>query len=162
MTVPTDSAANDLHIDQISIHALTDTWPLRQVVHHARVTIPASALAALVSAAGTTAGIPVHGSLQRDRLRIQVAVSIVKLAVAFRASVDDGILVLTPADGVPGWLIGRAAPILRDMPGVEVSGSGTVTVDIRPMLPPGVLVPGGVRSLAISPDRIELVIGAPD
>lgn len=159
--MPTDNAPGDLLIDEIAFHTVPDPWPPRQVVRHARVIIPASALAELVSAAGTTAGIPLHGSLQQDRIRIQVAVSIVKLAVTFRASVDDGILVFTPADGVPGWLVGRAAPVLRDMPGIEISGSGTVSVDIRPMLPSGISVPGGILSVATSPDRVKLVIGAP-
>lgn len=153
------NSASDLHIDQIQVDTLAERWPPRHIVRRARIIVPAAAVVELVAVAGTMAGVPVHGTLQPGQIRVQVAVSIVKLAVAFRASAAGGRLVLDPVSGVPGWLIGRAAPLLRDMPGTDVAANGAITVDIGQMLPAGITVPGGVRSVAITPDVVEIIIG---
>jgi len=128
------------------------------VVRHATVIIPAMAYQRLVTTGASRAGVSATGSLGLGTISVAVSVSLLRLTVTFEPIVSGGLLILQPRSGVPGWLIGRAAPIVGRMAGLSMSSDGRVTVDPAAFVPSGVRLSTGFTSFAVTPDGIALTV----
>lgn len=149
---------DDIAIRDLAI-AFDPSHPLPVLVSQMGVVVPLPAFQRLVATAAGRAGINATGSLGNDQIGVAVSVSLLRLTVTFSPSISNGQLVLQPRSGVPGWLIGRAAPLIGRTAGLSMSSDGRVTVDPVSFLPPSVRLRSGFTSFQASRDRIELSLG---
>ncbi len=149
--------------DNISIRDLVisvdPSHPATILLSHLGVMVPVDAFQRLVSAAAGRAGVNATGSLARDRIGVTVSVSLLRFTVTFSPTISNGRLVLTPKSGVPGWLIGRAAPLIGRTAGLSMTPDGRVSVDPAAFLPEPVRLRSGFTSFNVSMERIELSLG---
>ena len=129
------------------------------LLRHATIDVPAPAFRELVAAAAFRAGINASGSLAEDRIELAVNVSLLRVRIAFAASVVGGQLHLTPSGGVPGWLIGQAATLVNRTEGLTMARDGRISVDPAPFLPPGVALPTGITGFTVTPEAIVATLG---
>ncbi len=129
------------------------------MVDQARVTVPEAALEPLIQSAPVPAGVSLSASLEPDRIVVSIRASLLRFRVGFRPTVEGGRLVLTPAGGVPGVVLGLAAGFVSGLPGVALASDGRVTVDPRPLVPEGIELPIGITAVDVTPDRITFVVG---
>ena len=154
---PLDSP-NDIQIRDVSI--AIDAPDLRAiVVRHATAIVPATAYQRLVTTGASRAGVNARGSLGHGTLSVAVSVSLLRLTVTFEPMVRDGLLTLHPRSGIPGWLIGRAAPMVGRTAGVSMSSDGRVTVNLAAFVPSGVRLSNGLTSFIVTPEQIALTVG---
>ncbi len=129
------------------------------VVRHATAIVPAAAYQRLVTTAASRAGVNAAGSLGHGTLSVALSISLLRLTVTFEPMVRDGLLILQPRSGLPGWLIGRAAPLVGRTAGLSMSSDGRVTVDLAAFVPSGARLSTGFRSFTVTPDQITLTVG---
>ncbi len=155
---PLAGSNDDVAIRNVAV-TLDPSPPGTVVVSHVDVVVPIAAFRRLVTTAASRAGVNATGSLGHDQIGVAVSVSLLRLTVTFSPSISDGLLVLQPRGGVPGWLIGRAAPLIGRTAGLSMSGDSRVTVDPDAFLPPQVRLRTGFRAFQVLPDRIEMTLG---
>lgn len=157
-----DRSVSRPHAD-VAIRDLAITFdpsnPSPVLVTHLSIVVPLPAFQQLVATAAARAGVNATASLGNDQIGVAVSVSLLRLTVTFSPSISNGQLVLQPRSGVPGWLIGRAAPLVGRTAGLSMSSDGRVTVNPVAFLPPSVGLRSGFTSFQASPNRIELSLG---
>ena len=149
---------HDVAIRNVAV-TLDPSRPGTLVVDHVDVTVPIDAFRKLVASAAGRAGVNASGSLSHDQIGVTVSVSLLRLTVTFSPSISNGRLVLQPRSGVPGWLIGRAAPLIGRTEGLSMSSDGRITVDPAAFLPESLRLRTGFQAVQVSPDRIEMTLG---
>ena len=151
------SPGDDVVIRNVAV-TLDSSHPATVIVAKVDVTVPVAAFRRLVQAAANRAGVNATGSLDLDQIGVAVSVSLLRLTVSFSPSVSNGQLVLQPRGGVPGWLIGRAAPLIGRTEGLTMSTDGRINVDPTAFLPTQVRLGSGFRAFQVFPDRIEMTL----
>jgi len=152
------ASPDDIQVRDVSV-ALDPADRRAIVVRHATAIVPAMAYQRLVTTGASQAGVNATGSLGHGTISVAVSVSLLRLTVSFEPMVRNGLLILQPRSGVPGWLIGRAAPMVGRTAGLSMSGDGRVTVDLAALVPGGVRLLTGFTSFAVTPDQIVLTVG---
>lgn len=155
---PVSGSRDDVAIRNLAV-SLDPSRPGTFVVTNVGVIIPTAAFRQLVGSAASRAGVTATGSLAHGQIGVSVSVSLLRLTVTFSPTISNGLLVLQPRSGVPGWLIGRAAPLIGRTEGLAMSSDGRITVDPTAFLPDSIRVRTGFRSFEVMPDRIELSLG---
>lgn len=128
-------------------------------IDHAGIIVPGPAFRRLVASAAGRAGVTASGSLADDLISVAVSVSLLRLTATFSATVADGLLVLEPRGGLPGWLLGRAAPLIGRTSGLTMGSTGRITVDPSALVPPGVSLRNGFTAVHVDRNQIRLTIG---
>lgn len=160
---PTNSHADHLrHAVELRRVAMDlDPARLRGPVRlrHLEVIVRDAAFGELVAAGANRAGLKASGSLGQNQIEIAVSVSLFRVRVVFGASVADGLMVLTPRGGLPGWLVGQAANLVSRNDGLSMSRDGRVTVDPTPFLPPGIWLRHGFTGVTVGPEAVIATLG---
>ena len=149
--------------DGVSIdEVLLDVYPSPSrpgiIIRHARIIVPAATIAMILNDAPLPGGLHVSATLEPGRILIAVRASLLRVRIGFRPTIRDGNLVLTPAGGIPGLLLGLGANLVSGRPGVSMSGDGQIVVDPHVLAPDGVTLPNGISSVTVDPDRMVLTV----
>ena len=155
---PLSGSHGDVAVQRVAV-SLDPASPGTVTVTHAEVIVPIAAFRQLVATAANRTGLNATGSLGQDQIGVAVSVSLLRLTVTFSPSISNGLLMLQPRSGVPGWVIGRAASLIGRTAGLSMSSDGRVTVDPVAFLPPRIRLRTGFRSFQVLPDRIEMTLG---
>lgn len=142
---------------EFDLNAARVAFPVR--LRNVQVVIPEAAVRELVSAATNRAGLKATGSLGDGQVELAVSVSLLRVRVAFGATVDAGRLILTPRGGLPGWLLGQAANVVSRTEGLTMYRDGRIAVDAAPLLPDGISLERGFTGVRVTPESIVATLG---
>ena len=153
------STGDQIIIRDLNVAVLPSATRPSVQIDHLLVIVPELALRSLVASAASRAGVNATGTLSGDLISVAVSVSLLRLTATFSPSVADGRLILEPRGGLPGWLLGRAAPVVSRTAGLTMSPNGRITVDPTALAPPGVRFRRGFTGVQIDRSQLRFTFG---
>src|SRR5690554_6695868 len=117
MTSPTTSLPSDILVSDIKAQVdLTAGSPVLGL-EAARVVVPQGAFQHLIQEAARSKGVSVDADLTDRGFRVRLPMRPLKVTVEFVPSIAaDGTIMLQPAGGIPGWMIGLGGRLAEGIP----------------------------------------------
>lgn len=160
MTAPIGNSVNDIVVSDLKAQVdLTTPAPVIGI-EAAWVVVPQGAFRHLVETAARSKGVSVDAELTDRGFRVRLPMGPLRVTAEFVPKIaSDSSLMLQPAGGIPGWMIGLGGRLAEGVPGIEIQSNGVILVDVRAVLPPTVRLLGRLTSLQPGATQLTLTIG---